>query len=176
MLCRSCRDHVEAFQNHGCRVALLSNIQCWPYIVTLASSPRRGACPRPLLPSKNAMVERMESAHRHTGKRCTRSLLTSLPLWLEATLELSRSSSISSACSCSLSAENHSITTKLKLPHHEQTWLGSHPLHWPHLSPMLSAVATSINWCGQQLGLLAQALENMIQRHLAAPMLSTRPD
>jgi len=52
MLCRSCRDHIEAFQNHGCHASLLSDIQNWPVIVTssLVTPPWR--LPRPLLPSK----------------------------------------------------------------------------------------------------------------------------
>ena len=76
MLSHSCRDHTESFQSHGFRVPLLFNVQSWSYIVTLASSPRRGACPCPdaLASDQNAMAERMETARRHAGTGSTEVL------------------------------------------------------------------------------------------------------
>jgi hypothetical protein len=176
MLCRSCRDHIEAFQNHGCYVPLLS--KC-PIL-----SIHRGfglVTPPWRLPSSLASVQK---CHGGTNGKCApthwQALHKESP---DQCVTVARShagalnSSIPSACACSLmSLENHSITTKLKLPHHEQTWLGSQLLHWSHPSPTLSAVATATNWYGQRPGLLARMLENMSRRHQPAPMPSTRPD
>ena len=72
MLCRTRRDHIEAFQNHGCYLPLLNDAQNWTHIVT--SGPCHPAvAPAPSLASiQNALAERMGSAHRHAGRCCKR--------------------------------------------------------------------------------------------------------
>jgi hypothetical protein len=91
MLCRSCRDHTEAFQNHGCHLPLLSNIQNWHDIVTagLVTPPWRLLCP--LLPSRMPWRNEWKVRTDTLASAARESLLTILCLCLEAMLELSSS-------------------------------------------------------------------------------------
>ena len=101
-------------------VPLLYDVHYWQYIVTLASSPRRGVCPRPLLPSRNAMAERMESTRRHTGRHWQKeSPDHSMPLRRSHAGALSSSKSVTCTCSFQVLRTIASLRSS-NYPYHDQ--------------------------------------------------------